>query len=318
MNQVVPKIIIGTSGQVANALREKLLLSGNKVWTTSRTPDPSKNCFFLDLGNPRSITAFFSEFSTKFLGKKTDVYLPGAITHVDKCEQEPKRCYELNAEGPSRVAEVCYRYGYRLCFYSSEYVFGEAEYRGGKIGPFSEIDPPAPTSIYGKSKLEAENSLLKISPNFKPLIIRTTMVFSYDKNGLNFVMQVRRHIERWLKGDHSQSFRIPVDQISTPTYAPALADASIHLMNEACSGIYHIVGRDLLSRKEFIERIIDFFSYPKEEAMQAFQFLATAELAQSAKRPLSAGLKTEKAEKAGVKIWDLEKSFGDFSAREQS
>src|SRR3989344_1731213 len=93
-----PKIIIGTSGQVARALREKFIENKEEFISTSRKSMQSS--FFLDLSNPKSITGFFSEFSTKYPGVKADIFLPGAMTHVDKCEQEKKICYEVNSEGP--------------------------------------------------------------------------------------------------------------------------------------------------------------------------------------------------------------------------
>lgn len=308
----VPVIIIGTSGQVAQALRSEIHKEGQLIWSTSRNPKRGDATqFFLDLGDKKSIENFFQNFSQKFPGIATEVYLPGAMTHVDRCEQEQDLCKKLNVDGPVVVAELCEKYGHRLCYFSSEYVYGAAEYCGGKVGPFSESDAPSPSCYYGKSKLDAENALLARKNNSFILVVRTTMVFSYEVKGMNFVMQVLRHLERWKQGDHSQSFRVPVDQISTPTYAKALAQASIQLMQKKCSGIYHVVGRDLLSRKEFIEKILQEFSYPKE-ALQSFQFLPTKELGQVAKRPLTAGLNTAKAEQEDIRIWSLQDAFRDF------
>ncbi len=307
-----PVLIIGSSGQVARSLKEELVRTGSPVWTTSRNPKAGDSSqFFLDLGNKKSIEDFFAGFAKKFPGISTDVYLPGAMTHVDRCEQEQALCRALNVTGPLAVALECQKAGYRLCYYSSEYIFGEEEYHGGAIGPFSEVDAPAPSSFYGKSKLDSENALLALQPQLNVLIIRTTMVFSYEPEGMNFVMQVLRQLERWKNKDYSQSFRVPQDQISTPSYALGLAQASLQLMQKKCSGIYNVVGKDLVSRKEFIERIIAEFSYPPE-TLQAFQFLDTKELKQVARRPLTAGLTTTKAAAAGVRIWSLAEAFQDF------
>lgn len=310
----IPKIIIGSSGQVAASLREAFAKKNIASWSTSRQVGAEH---FLDLGQPESIRNFFSSLAKEFPKQTTDIYLAGAMTHVDKCEQEPALCQALNVEGPRIVGEECLRYGHRLCYYSSEYVFGEAEYHGGQVGPFREEDPVAPCAVYAKSKCEAERVLLGLSPNFHPLILRTTMVFSYDANGVNYVMQVLRQLERFTKGDTSISFKVPVDQISTPTYAPALAEASIALLEKKCTGIYHIVGSDLVSRKEFIEKIIAAFDFPKN-AVNAFSYLTTADLKQPARRPLTAGLNADKAQREGIKIWSLEESFRDFQQRQKS
>ncbi len=308
-----PRLIVGSSGQVAQALMQDLRRRGIPFWTTtSKKEKVTKDCRFLDLASRESIEKTFQEFARFFPGKDIDVFLPGALTHVDRCEQEPELCKKINTDGAVAVAEECAARGYRLCFFSSEYVFGGAEYEGGSVGPFRETDPPFPTSVYGRSKLEAERALLSLSPSFQPLVIRTTMVFSWAPEGLNFFMQLYRQLEKSKNGAPEQIFKIPVDQISTPTYAPALAQTSFELMQKGEHGIFHIVGKDLLSRRDFLERIVGEFSFPREAMDRGFTFVKTSSLGQAAKRPLTAGLKTERAEKSGVKIWPLEEAFREI------
>lgn len=295
---------------MAQAFIQELRRHGIPFWTTTSKHDlAAKDRKYLDLGDRASIARAFKDYERMFPGKDVDVYLPGALTHVDRCEQEPELCRTINTEGPKAVAEECAARGYRLVFFSSEYVFGGAEYEGGAVGPFRETDPPQPTSVYGRSKLDAERAILSLSPSFCPLVIRTTMVFSWAPEGMNFFMQLYRHLEQCKNGPPERTFKIPVDQISTPTYAPALAQATFDLMLKGESGIFHVVGRDLLSRREYLERIIKEFSFPPQVLDRGFQFVQTSELGQAARRPLTAGLRTERAEKIGIKIWTLDEAF---------
>lgn len=303
--EMIRTIIIGASGQVARSLLERLhQLNDREILVTSS----SQKGAVLDLSNPESIRSFLG--SLPKTEAATEVFLVGAMTHVDRCETEKDRCQQINFEGPRLVAQLCAERGFQLVFFSSEYVFGESEYQGGAVGPFSEADSPAPTSFYGKSKLDAEEAIQSILPT--SLILRTTMVFSWDPKGMNFFMQVWRYLRDLQSGGQPPMFRIPEDQISSPTYAPALAAAAIFLQRKGASGIVNIVGSDCLSRRDFVSRIIDAFAFSPEMKEEKFQYLKTKELGQVAKRPLTAGLKTDKARALGATIFSLEQAFADI------
>jgi dTDP-4-dehydrorhamnose reductase len=128
---------------------------------------------------------------------------------------------------------------------------------------------------------------------------------------MNFLMQYLRQLELWREGKRPAPFRVPADQISTPTYAPALAEASCLLREKRQGGIVHYAGSDLLSRRELVERVIAAFGFPREESLRGFSFLPTRALGQAARRPLSAGLRTEKARALGCRALSLAEAFAD-------
>jgi dTDP-4-dehydrorhamnose reductase len=301
-------LVIGASGQVARSLREHLERKGKTALFTSSS---GKSNYKLDLAEPESIRGFFSALPVEMRGPNTELFLPGALTHVDRCESEQEFCRKINLDGPKLVAEQAKLYGMGITFFSTEYVFGGAEYEGGAIGPFSEEDAPFPTSYYGKCKLEAEQAILKLDPT--ALVVRTTMVYSWDPSGLNFFMQFYRRLEQAQKGAEILApFRVPMDQVSTPTYAPALAESVLLLRERKIGGIVNLVGPDLLSRKELLERMARSFGF---QSLAGFEFPLTKQLGQIAKRPLRAGLTSEKARALGLPIIGLEAAFAEIKIK---
>ncbi len=298
--------VIGSGGQVAGALLGSLRQRGTAILQTSSSGKPGS--LALDLGSSSNIRDFFRSHDA-YNKTPGEVFLPGAFTHVDRCEEDRDLCRRVNAEGPAIVAEECARLGHKLTFFSTEYVFGEAEYNGGAKGPFAEIDPPAPTSYYGQCKLEAERRILEILGAENALIVRTTMVFSWSRQGNNFLMQYLRQLEEIRSGLKPALFKIPEDQISTPTYAPALADSVCLLREKGIGGIVNLVGSDCLSRREILERVISVFGFDREKSLTGFRFLRTTEMGQKARRPLTAGLSTNKARSLGLKILSLDEAL---------
>lgn len=300
-------LVIGSGGQVARALISELQKRKVEVLLTSSSG--KAGAFHLDLSKPESIRTAVQEAWKKFGKGEVEVFLPGAMTHVDNCEKEKEHCRAVNEVGPRVVAEESKALDWGLTYFSTEYVFGGDEYQGGRVGPFREEDAPHPTSWYGECKLRAEEAIQRVYGKEGALLVRTTMVFSWDPTGMNFLMQYLRHMDQVSSGESSNIFRIPEDQISTPTYAPALAEATCDLRDKNVGGVINLVGADLLSRRELVERVIHAFGYDREKCLRGFTFLKTKDLGQSAKRPLTAGLTTEKARKLGARILTLEQAF---------
>lgn len=298
-------VVIGNSGQVAGALRAALAARGARV--TSTSSKVAGGVAALDLGDARSIRGFF-----RALPEPAEVFLPGALTHVDRCEDERELCHRVNALGPGLVAEACREGGHKLTYFSTEYVFGEAEYHGGAVGPFAETDPPSPPCWYGACKLEGEKRVHDALGD-GALIVRTTMVFSWAPGGNNFLMQYFKQLTELAEGRTPAIFRVPEDQISTPTYAPALAEACLRLREKGLGGVFNVVGSDLLSRRELVERVIAALGFDRGQSLAGFRFLKTPELGQRARRPLTAGLMSDKARAAGVPPISLDDAFRDVA-----
>lgn len=275
-------LIIGASGQVGGTLAALCVRRKTEVYGTSRK---GQGYLYLDLADPASIAAAFEKSSPGL------VLLCSAMTHVDNCERDPELARKVNADGPALVAGECRRYGAKLVYFSTEYVFDGAD------GPYGEEDPVSPVSVYGRTKLEGERAALALEG---ALSVRTTVVYSHNPASKNFIMQLISNHRSGAK------MRVPVDQFSNPTYAADLAAAALDLAEKGASGIYNIVGPDWLNRYEFALKACAAFGFDP-----AFlEPRLTSELGQSAARPLKAGLKTEKlARELGRRLPPSEESL---------
>lgn len=108
-----------------------------------------------------------------------DVVLHCAALVHQKAEQPYKKYYEINCKYPVDLAKLAKQNGVRqFVFISSIAVYGDDREL------LDEQTPCAPVTRYGKSKLEAEQQLLKLNDeNFIVSIIRPPMIYGKDAPG---------------------------------------------------------------------------------------------------------------------------------------
>lgn len=211
----------------------------------------------------------------------------GAMTYVDGCEDQPELAFRSNAHGPAALASYARWRGIPLVFYSTDYVFD------GSVkapGPYTERDRPRPLSVYGESKLMGERAILRVNPD--ALILRTSWVYGPDPAGKNFIHSLRRQLEG------GNTFRVPSDQVSTPTLNLDLAEATLALLEAGANGVVHVTGPELLSRLDLAKAVAEYFGLPTH----LIQGERTASLGQRARRPLHSGLRS-------VRLGELVPSF---------
>lgn len=161
-----------------------------------------------------------------------------AYTAVDKAESEKETAYAVNSTGAEILAKLCAASKIRLLHFSTDFVFD-----GSLSRPYNETDAANPLSVYGKSKLEGEQSVLKYQPD--AIVIRTSWV--YSSFGHNFVKTILR-----LCSERSE-LNIVDDQIGSPTYARDLAKAVLHVIQQPHwkAGMYHYSNEGVASWYDF-------------------------------------------------------------------
>lgn len=219
-----------------------------------------------------------------------------AFTAVDRCEREPELADRVNARAPASLARICCQLGTRLVHVSTDYVFdGEAD------TPYREIDPPAPRSVYGRTKLAGERAVLAASPDF--LVVRTSWVYG---RGRNFVAAILERAARARAG--GDPLRVVDDQRGRPTYAADLARGLLALVERGCGGVYHLANAGEATWWELARAALDqrgFEDLP-------IQRIRSEELDLAAPRPRYSVLDCRKAGSEGVHLRDWREALAAF------
>lgn len=165
-----------------------------------------------------------------------------AYTKVDLAEDEPERCWAVNADGTRNMAAACRKTGAKLLYISTDYVFPGAGERSYETG-----DPTGPVNTYGRSKLAGELAVQSLLE--KCFIVRISWVFG--KNGNNFVKTMLRLAET------KAELSVVCDQIGSPTYTADLAPLLCDMVQTERYGVYHATNEGTCAWSEFAEAIFE-------------------------------------------------------------
>ncbi len=161
-----------------------------------------------------------------------DAFRPAVIIHcaamtaVDACESQAEVAYRINALGSANVAACARRAGARLIAMSTDYVFD-----GTLDRPYHEGDTPAPRTVYGRTKLAAEEAIRAHCPD-QHTIIRTAWL--YGPGGPSFV-----HTMLKLGRESGPALKVVDDQIGNPTSTDAVAGLVEYLLATPLQGVVH-------------------------------------------------------------------------------
>lgn len=200
-----------------------------------------------------------------------------AFTDVDACEIEPQRAWEVNAFGTKHIVDACDKHGAKVVYISTDYVFD------GENGPYSEEDPTHPVNVYGESKLAGEQFAMSHPDN---AVARVCVLYGPDKP--NFVTWVINALRT------NTPINVVSDQLNTPTYVGSCARALLRLCELDLHGVYHVAGREQISRYAFAREIADVFRLNQK----LINVTTTDTLKQQARRPMNSSLNVAKAERA--------------------
>jgi dTDP-4-dehydrorhamnose reductase len=263
-------LIIGASGLVGSALLREFAPAYRTMGTYCSTPGP--NLVHLDLRNAEQVRSVMRKFSPDV------VCCPAAEPNVELCEIDPIGTRRVNVEGFRNLVECIAKTEARLVYFSTEYVFD------GTAGPYSECDACRPLNEYGRQKLECERITAEQLERY--IIGRISAVYNWEMRKKNFVV---RFIDCLSRGE---VFKVPSDQVVTPTYAPNLGRAVRKLVEHCHEGVFHLAGSMPMLRTEFAQLVANVFELDPTLIVP----IPTSELGLRAERPRSAGLRTDKAE----------------------
>jgi dTDP-4-dehydrorhamnose reductase len=198
---------------------------------------------------------------------------------VDQCEDNLEGCEKLNVTSVAYLVKACEKYNSFLCHLSTDFIFD------GANGPYDEQAAPNPISIYGESKLKAEEMVMNSSIRWS--IARTVLVYGIvsDMSRSNIILWVKKSLEE------GKEIKVVTDQFRTPTLAEDLAMGCWLLIKKEAQGVFNISGKDFLTPYEMAIKTADFFHLDKSLIQKADSSTFT----QKAKRPPRTGFSIQKA-----------------------
>lgn len=253
-------LITGSNGQLGSEIKE---LSSNYEY----------NFFFTD----RTNIDITSKENIKDFCQTNNINAIincAGYTAVDKAESDEINADLINRKAVKKLALVCEELNIKLVHISTDYVFD-----GKNFKPYIEEFQTNPQCVYGKTKLDGENEMIKINPK-NSIIIRTSWVYSFYGN--NFVKTMIR------LGKEKESLGVIFDQIGTPTYAKHLAKVILDILPKIDNQkveIYNYSNEGVLSWYDFAKEImkmakldckinpIETFQYPTPAKRPHFSLL---------------------------------------------
>ena len=262
-------IVTGARGQLGTDLVRVLAGMGWQVYGPGREE--------LDFTDPDAVEREFARI------RPDAVIHAGAYTAVDAAEEDYGGAFLVNAFGTRNIALEAERYGAKLVYVSTDYVFD-----GTGSEPYGEYDRTSPGNVYGESKLAGEKFALRLSS--RTFVVRTSWV--YGLGGGNFVKTMLKLAET------RDTISVVNDQIGSPTYTVDLAVCIARLLETERYGIYHAAGGGQCSWYEFAQAIfrraglnvwlkpVTTAEFPRPARRPAYSVLGQAELAEAGLPPM--------------------------------
>jgi dTDP-4-dehydrorhamnose reductase len=235
----------------------------------------------IDLTDPKSILDWVRN------EKPSVIVNAAAYTDVDRAEAEPESARLVNAVAPGILAEEAEKLNAALIHFSTDYVFN-----GRKDTPYTETDLPDPLNVYGVTKLAGEQAIQQVGGAY--LIFRTSWVYSCHGG----------FIQKTLKWARTQDvMKIVDDQISSPTWARMLAEATTQVIAQGRSdvpeyikekcGLYHLAGGGAASRYEWAKAILELDPLREEQRVKELLPARSSDFHTPAERPKYSVLSSE-------------------------
>lgn len=224
-----PILITGATGTLGQAFARICSHRGLAYVLTSRAD--------LDICDESSIAAVLDRH------KPWAIINTAGFVRTWEAAEKADECFKANVTGPEMLAKACKLHGIPLVTFSSDLVFD------GKLGrSYVEPDAPAPVCEYGRSKAEAEARLMEIDTD--ALIVRTSAFFGpWDRHNFLFNM-----IEQLTRGEDVFASE---KTIVSPTYVPDLVHATLDLLLDEESGIWHLTNQGAISWHELAREVAD-------------------------------------------------------------
>lgn len=230
-------VIVGNNGMLGGALIRhaiSLHLCEGRDFVSLDLPD-------FDVASRR--------FTLETLGElKPEVIINTAgVTMIDWLEKKPNTARTIHVQGTANLREAAKRADALLVQVSCAEVFGSRASDTGH-SPFSEEITPEPVSVYAKTKLDGERAAGETP---RHLIVRTGPLFG--KAGKYSTGNLVETLLKTLRRPEKMS--VIHDQWASYTWADDLARAIFALIEQRCTGLYHVANAGMASPFDMAKEI---------------------------------------------------------------
>jgi len=253
----------GLSGMVGSRVVEILEPAGFEFVEISREKG-------VDISNGKSLDDFFKSFTGDW------VLHIAAKTDVDGCEKDKKgdierlrsddilglafdkirntaggfvglgSAWTVNVVGTYNIAFLCKKYGKKLIYISTDFVFD------GKKDEYGEGDEVNPVNWYGMTKFIGERVVSEVG--IEHIICR--IAFPYRAR-----FTPKLDLVRFLLGkmERGEDLVLVQNQVITPTFADDIAGGIRFLIDKEARGLFHLVGSNSVAPIELASAIAGVF-----------------------------------------------------------
>ncbi|MBV9469230.1 MAG: sugar nucleotide-binding protein, partial [Abitibacteriaceae bacterium] len=221
-----PLLITGAAGTLGSALVRLCNLRG--------LPHCALTHRELDIADAAAVAARLDEL------KPWAIINAAGYINIESAQRYPHNCLRANTQGATILANASAQRGIQLMTFSSDQVFDGAQSKS-----YVESDAVAPLNVYGRSQAEAEQMVLATLP--AALIIRMGALFGPwdERNFLTYAL-------RTLAAGHPLA--LAEDAVISPTYVPDLVQASLDLLIDGESGLWHLSSPGAVTWVEWVQQ----------------------------------------------------------------
>jgi len=205
-----------------------------------------------------------------------------ALVDLAACEKDTGLAESLNAGVARRLAQFCRQASIYFIHISTDQIFD-----GNKKGPYSEIDSPNPTHVYGRTKLMGERAVLSADP--EALVVRTNILGFRDRpDQLTFA--------EWLCAalKEKRPITLAQDFVTSSVHVALLSEMIFLAWRKRLRGIYNFASADSASKYHLGQLLSTMLGLGFENIKKG----RLEDLKLVPKRPANSSLDVSKAEKA--------------------
>lgn len=195
-----------------------------------------------------------------------------ALSAIGDCYKNPALAETLNVQATQLLGEL----SERMLYTSTDLVFD------GRSAPYAEDDPAEPLSVYGRSKLRAEQ-VLQGRPGVT--IVRMSLMYGPALFGSGgFFEQQCEAFEQ------ERSIQLFKDEWRTPISLEDAAEGLLRILDLEYPGVLHLGGPETLSREDMGRQLAEFL----KKGPKLVEPVSQSSIAFPEPRPSDVSLNSEK------------------------